>query len=145
MCTKTERITMILEKKSLSILILLSFIFSPGILFADFDGKKIDENLNATVKPDHILLTWSDDPTTTQTISWRSSLQIDTGQVNYMEAKISSAKYKTEKASVRRFTSVSSDDPGSFNLFTVTLTGLKPGTQYKYIVGSGSIDGSASY
>ena len=36
--------------------------------YAAFDNQIINEELNANAKPDHIVLTWSDDPKTTQTI-----------------------------------------------------------------------------
>ncbi len=131
---------MILKRITFLTLIVFYFVFSSGILFADFDGKQIDENLNATTKPDHILLTWSDNPMTTQTISWRSSLAVDSGQVKYWEANDTTSDYKTIKASVKKITAVSGDNTGSFNLFSITLTGLKPGARYNYIVESGNID-----
>ncbi len=129
-----------LKKRYLYTLLVLFFAVSTGILFADFDGKQINADLNATEKPDHILLTWSGNPMTTQTISWRSSIRVENGLIKFREADNSNAVYKTIGASVKKFTAVYGDSTGSFNLFSVTLTGLKPGTQYEYIAVSGNIE-----
>ena len=39
----------------------------------------------ASEKPDHVVLTWSDDPKTTQTIRWRTSTAVSKGIVQYQK------------------------------------------------------------
>lgn len=113
---------------------------SPAVkTFAAYDGVSIDTNLNATSKPDHITLTWSDDPSTTQNITWRTSKDVTTGIVQYIELTGDSISFNTAAASKEVFTLAATDShKGSDNLFSVKLTGLKPGTQYAYRVGDGT-------
>lgn len=112
----------------------LLFLYSSTALFSEFDRTPINADLNATDAPDHIMLTWSNDPTTTQTISWRAKSTITQGSVRYREADNPDSSYMTVNASVEKFTTLPDDAPGSMNIFTVQLTGLKPGTKYSYSV-----------
>ena len=64
----------------------LCLLILAGVLKADFDSPAINENLNATLSPDHIVLSWTGDPKTTQTITWRSSTAVNSGEVRYREA-----------------------------------------------------------
>lgn len=91
----------------------------------------------ATEEPDHITLTWSQDPLTSQTITWRTAPSVVQGMVQFAPSsdKINFANSaKTVNASVRKLTT----DLGEMNLHTVILQGLKPGTTYVYRVGDGS-------
>jgi hypothetical protein len=115
----------------------LVFVLSPNLLFSEFDGTIINSDLNATDAPDHIMLTWSADPTTTQTISWRAKSSVTQGSVRYKESDKPEPAYVTINARVERFTTVPGDVPGSMNIFSVTLTGLIPGTRYFYSVKCG--------
>ncbi len=101
-----------------------------------------DNNLGATTRPDHIILTWTDDPKTTQTISWRAVTGTDNGSIRFYEAA-TSASTVTAAASVKLFRAERGDAQGSFKLFTVTLSGLKPGARYNYIPVAGEIEGEA--
>ncbi len=90
-------------------------------------------------KPDHVVLTWSGDPATTQTIQWRTDTTIAEGRVEYRQGSEGSVM---EAAAVRSAVS----DPELLNdpechRFTVTLRGLEPDTTYSYRVGTGSDDG----
>lgn len=95
-------------------------------------------------QPDQVVLTWSGDPKTTQTIQWRTSPEIRRGSVAYQE-----------KGAVRRpnprpmqFADAVTTPMESPNLIndsvihrhTATLTGLKPGTTYLYSVGDSAQD-----
>lgn len=87
----------------------------------------------ATSLPDHITLTWTQDPTTTQTITWRTDATVNLGQVQY--GKDPSLKdAKTVDATVQKFSS----DLGDMNIHSATLTSLDPGTKYYYRVGYGN-------
>lgn len=91
--------------------------------------------VGATEAPDHITLTWSGDPKTTQTITWRTGAGIVNGQVQYAEAA------KVQLFPWQAATAAAGVEPlntnvGDMGIHSVTLTGLKPGTRYIYRVGS---------
>ena len=48
-----------------------------------YNGTSIDANLNATATPEHITLSWTGNPTTTQTITWRTISTDTKGEVQY--------------------------------------------------------------
>jgi hypothetical protein len=94
---------------------------------------------SASARPDNIRLTWSENPKTTQTIGWRTDSTITAGKVQYAKTG-------------QPFVSVSAPPPeklasnvGKIHLFTVTLSGLEPGTRYQYHVGDGSSWSETSY
>ncbi len=118
-------------KRFLSFLIALALgvciFIAPTSIFAD------SKTASATNLPDHITLTWTQDPTTTQTITWRTDTAVNSGQVQY--GKDPSLKdAKTIDATAQKFSS----DLGDMNIHSATLTGLEPGTKYYYRVGYGS-------
>ena len=131
---------MMMYKKIISFAIVLSLlsVFSYSLLFSEVNNKIIDEDLNATEKPDHIVLTWSDDPATTQTISYRAKSSISWGLVKYREYDKTDGDYLIKKPDVELFTTVLGDSRGRMNIFSATLTGLKPGTKYIYSVACGN-------
>lgn len=105
----------------------VSIFIAPTSTFAD------SKTAGATNLPDHITLTWTQDPTTTQTITWRTDTTVNSGQVQY--GKDPSLKdAKTIDATAQKFSS----DLGDMNIHSATLTGLEPGTKYYYRVGYGS-------
>lgn len=91
--------------------------------------------------PDQIVLTWSDNPQTTQTIQWRTNTKVNTGVIAYMEAG-ESGEIVVEEATVIAAQTQELYTPRVLNdqrvhRHTVTLTGLKPGTSYKFAVADG--------
>ena len=86
----------------------------------------------ATTAPDHIVLTWAQDPTTTQTITWRTDTTVTNGVVKFSQLGATNAN--TVSAAVETLTS----DLGDMYLHSVILTGLKPNTKYNYQVGDGA-------
>lgn len=92
----------------------------------------------ASAAPDHITLTWASNPTTTQTITWRTDTTVSNGYVEYIQvggsARARLANAHTATATVE----ILNADVGDMNIHSVTLTGLTPGTQYSYRVGDGT-------
>lgn len=89
--------------------------------------------------PDQVLLTWSDDPKTTQTVQWRTNPEVESGQVRFWK--------KGDKDSVQTVTatSVTIEDRVLMNdrycrRHTATLRGLVPGAWYNYQVGNDQHD-----
>jgi len=89
-----------------------------------------------SASPDHITLTWSGDPHTTQTITWRTDVATNDGWVEFFEASFNrpfDALSRKAPATLLFFTTNSID----MNLHSAILSGLKPGTSYIYRVGDG--------
>lgn len=99
----------------------------------------------ATDRAEHVVLTWSDDPRTTQTIQWRTSSRIKQGIIRY-QPKLTGRMSVEKSARTRRaHTEVLStptlvNDP-LIHRHTAVLSGLKPATTYTYSVGNGSAEG----
>lgn len=88
-------------------------------------------------KPDHICLTWSDAPHTTQTVQWRTSPDVTDGVIrtrkkssqdtsNFTEVKAACEKIEDRLLANDRFA----------NRFTGVVRDLEPATEYIYTVGS---------
>ena len=90
-------------------------------------------------KPDQLLLTWSDEPTTTQTIQWRTSTAIEQGGVRYMKKSAYHNFDRPEPTEVAADTRVletprNTNDP-VVHRHTAVLRDLEPDTEYVYSVG----------
>lgn len=83
----------------------------------------------ATEKPDHIMVSISGDAKTSMTVTWRSSLEVKSGYVEYYEK---GGEKKRVDAIVKPFKS----DVNTSNIFWATPSNLKPGTRYYYTCGS---------
>ncbi len=83
----------------------------------------------ATEKPDHIMVSISGDAKTSMTITWRSSIDVTEGYVEYYEK---GGEKKRADAIVKPFKS----DVNTSNIFWATPTDLKAGTRYYYTCGS---------
>ncbi len=89
-----------------------------------------------------ITLTWSDDPKTTQTISWKDNTSVSEAKIIYKPAGSSGAA-KEKIVHSEKLPKVSGGDPADSNIFSVTLKGLKPGTKYIYSLASGGLTGES--
>lgn len=93
----------------------------------------------ASNHPDQIVLTWSGDPQTTQTIQWRTSTKIEKSELKYMKkSEYDSFDPKTPKTVTARTELLETldivNDPTN-NRHYVTLENLEPDTTYVYSVG----------
>jgi hypothetical protein len=110
----------------LALLLCLVVVSSRGVL------GQVD-NTGATTVPDHVTLTWTGDPASTVTITWRTAAGVSVGVVQYQAGAALTPAAKAEKAVAREFNT----DLGTAQLFTATLAGLAANTQYAYRVGHG--------
>jgi hypothetical protein len=85
----------------------------------------------ATSTPDHIVLTWTGDPATTMTITWRTDPAIASCYVEYDKGSIISKKALQAKANAHDFMS----DLGASRIFSANLTNLSPDRKYTYRIG----------
>lgn len=98
----------------------------------------------ATPEPDQVVLTWSDDPKTTQAIQWRTSTDTQTGVVEFQKKSDFSSFHPKTPMRVAADTKPLEvptlvNDP-VVHRHSAVLTGLEPDTTYVYSVGSGSQD-----
>ncbi|MAF11277.1 hypothetical protein CMK11_12570 [Candidatus Poribacteria bacterium] len=96
----------------------------------------------ATGFPDQVVLTWSEDPKTTVTVQWRTSVGVTQGVVAYARRRDHNSFTPATPATVpaetvRLETPETVNDPVS-NRHTAVLRGLEPGTAYVYTVGDGT-------
>ena len=96
-------------------------------------------------RPDHVVLTWSGDPRTSQSIQWRTSPKTKRGIAAYQKKSAYATVRPQSLKRVKARTSSINDsnllnDP-MVHWHTATLTGLEPGTTYVYSVGDGTRDG----
>jgi hypothetical protein len=114
------------------------------ILLRGDSGRRRDAQLTsifritdypATTDPDQIVLTWSDDPKTTQAIQWRTNTEVDSGSVRYIEAsQAGTSEWQVVEATTEPLENdIIVNDPVC-NRHTAVLTDLKPGTTYSYTV-----------
>ncbi len=82
-------------------------------------------------RADHILLSWTGDPLTTQTISWQAGAGSGQDSLQYIAA----AKYDGTFSDVGKVKGKGSPLDKDYWRFTVTLRGLLPKTEYLYRVG----------
>ena len=86
--------------------------------------------------PDRIVLTWSDDPATTQSVTWRTSTEISKA---FAELAVASGSPKFD-ADATRFDATTESletDINQAHFHSVTFRELTPGTRYAYRVGDG--------
>ncbi|MGA2481241.1 MAG: metallophosphoesterase family protein [Spirochaetia bacterium] len=103
------------------------------ILSAPSFAETVDATTGARPVPDHVTLTWTADPHTTQTITWRADAGTSGGIAQYAKGPTLSGTVRNARASRTELAT----DLGTMSLFTVTLAGLQPGTRYAYRVGDG--------
>ena len=118
------------------LLVLVSYLFA-GILpiFARAGEAAVVASVSAI--PDHITLTWSQDPKTTQTITWRTDLSVSNGRVQYAKQSEQTI-FPVNAQSVDGTVSEFSTNTGKFNIHSATISGLDMGAVYVYRVGDGT-------
>jgi hypothetical protein len=86
--------------------------------------------------PEQVVLTWSEDTATTQTISWKMDASI--GVVQYREAAVGAAAAKMPRT-VQAQAVIMATNQGDVKQFTATLRQLRSGVRYAYRVGDGVV------
>ena len=89
-----------------------------------------------TVMPDRIVLTWSEDPTTTQAVTWRTSTEVVHGFAEIAVAEAGPA-FPNKARRVPAVAEPLKTDLGEAHYHSVRFEGLQPATKYAYRVGDG--------
>jgi hypothetical protein len=86
--------------------------------------------------PDRIILTWSSDPTTTQSVTWRTSVDVEEA---YGEIAVATPGPEFAKAAVRHKAEAVAlkTDLNTAHFHSLVFKDLQPGTKYAYRVGDG--------
>jgi 3',5'-cyclic AMP phosphodiesterase CpdA len=87
-------------------------------------------------RPDRVILTWSDDPTTTQSVTWRTSTAVTQGVAEITPAEPGPSPEKTATR-LDAAMEVLETTSNTAHCHSVTFTGLKPASRYTYRVGDG--------
>lgn len=95
----------------------------------------MDSTIGQSSAPDHIVLTWKEDPMNSQSVSWRTEKKIEQPLAQIMEA--SAAPYGEEKAKyVEAYVQQIKLERGKeYFYYSATFKGLLPGKKYCYRVG----------
>lgn len=119
-----------MKRLNLLPLILCFALFNVAVTFA--------QTFRSTPYPDRITLTWSADPATTQSVTWRTDASAN---VAIAEIKVENATPNMEEGMIRvsaetqTFVTKAGDTD---HYHRATFTGLVPSTQYVYRVGDGT-------
>jgi acid phosphatase type 7 len=96
----------------------------------------------ATAKPDQVVLTWSDDPKTTQAVQWRTNTAVEKAALRYRAKKMPgsevAADWSTVAVNTKPLVNHNTVNDPVIHRHAVNLVGLKPGTTYEYEVGDGT-------
>lgn len=97
---------------------------------------------NASPHPDRVVLTWSGDPATTQSVTWRTDTTVAAGRAQVAIATAGPAFGRTAvtvPASTERLAATTVPGAGlTVHYHSATFTNLLPDTLYAYRVGDGS-------
>jgi len=107
----------------------LNLCFFPG---ARSGAKPLPD----TVAPDHIVLSWTADPRTSQTITWRTGVKAAGTVVEFWAADQTGASLRKGKRVIGAAAPYKSN-LGTMLIHSATIRGLAPGETYCYRVGDG--------
>jgi 3',5'-cyclic AMP phosphodiesterase CpdA len=106
-------------------------------LLADKDPKVTEERLHApSAIPDRVILTWAEDPATTQAVTWRTSTSVQEAFAEYAKATDGPQFVKKAERIIARTEAVKTNLNVAHS-HSVNFTGLQPDTMYAYRVGDG--------
>ena len=86
----------------------------------------------SSATPDQIVLSWNDDPTTTQAVQWRTDTTVNDGYVRYWKQGSTEKDAQELSATFVRLKDAYISNDMSVNHWGVTITGLTPDTRYEY-------------
>ena len=124
-------------KNHRSYLLILLFLSNFGSAHEDWKAVEYSrtEANEPTPLPDRVILTWEDDPSSTQSITWRTDVLTKRGFAHLAIANSNgrALEPKTFEAQTTYFKS----DINEANYHSVTFRDLSPDTLYTYRVGDG--------
>tara|TARA_B100000927_G_scaffold278228_1_gene260697 strand:- start:3345 stop:4901 length:1557 start_codon:yes stop_codon:yes gene_type:complete len=119
------------------ILVFLSWLSLLVVSHDNWKATRLSEAIAhaPSVLPDRVVLTWNNDPATTQSVSWRTDTSVMSG---YAQFGVASASGRTmETIELKAITTLLKSDINDAHYHNVTFTNLEPNTLYAYRVGDG--------
>ncbi len=133
---------------SIGLLLIFCLLIGPGLTVFDAQhlsflraasASSYQNNAHQPLKPfDHIILTWTGDPATTQAVTWRSRVDDKISVAEIAAAKASPDFVKTARQISAATSSLKINNKYVY-YHSVNFTGLDPNTLYAYRVGNGDI------
>ena len=105
-----------------------------SLLFLAFSTDLIAQKFLPTEFPDRIILTWSDNPMTSQSVTWRTSSAVKTSKAQFILAP-NTPIYLDSVQTFEAASEFLDVDSVQANYHSVTFRELKPATTYAYRVG----------
>jgi acid phosphatase type 7 len=102
----------------------------PALLAQEKKGAK-QQPVVSKEPLDSLFLTWQQDPTTTMTVQWVGS---QTADASIQYAPLDASEWRTATTIIKPYTGT------DLKVHRCELTGLLPGTEYKFRIGSGTTD-----
>lgn len=96
-----------------------------------------EELYRVTAVPERIVLTWKEDPSTTQAVTWRTDTTVETAVAQIALAE-DGPLFITKAKESPAVTTLVKTDLGERHYHAVNFTGLEPDTLYVYRVGDGT-------
>ncbi len=124
-------------------LLLLLFLAALGAAFYSFHLRKAPANRPAlaahtpTRQPDRLILTWSGDPAVSQSVTWRTSVEVESAVAEIAVAE-DGPLFVDKASTVQAITELFESDLGPAHYHSAVFEGLAPETLYVYRVGDGA-------
>ncbi len=137
-CRFTDTVLLSTVRLNYLILLLLSMVLTAPALAHDnwqataYSSTKMHA---PTPMPDRIVLTWEDDPATTQSVTWRTDTTVKAGVAQLAIANANGRALKTRSFDAK--TTFFRSDINEANYHSFTFRDLDPDTLYTYRVGDG--------
>ena len=115
-----------------------SALLLANLFLSPFTEAASDAPYLPTRQPDRIALTWSQDPATSQSVTWRTSVDVSKARAE-LAVSDDGPGFVKEARSVEATTQLLETDLGSANYHSVVFEGLEPSETYVYRVGDGKV------
>ncbi|MBI1355010.1 MAG: metallophosphoesterase [Acidobacteria bacterium] len=128
-----------MSRRALLPLAFLAGVLSTYYYFQKFDRTPTRQSVGLhqpTRVPDRVILNWNGDPTTTQAVTWRTSVDVDQAVAEIAVAE-DGPLFVDNARRVAAATEPFESDLGPAHYHSVAFNGLEPETLYVYRVGDG--------
>jgi predicted MPP superfamily phosphohydrolase len=115
----------------------MKLLFPIIVLCSAFLAVAQDQAVTPTSQPDRIVLSWAEDPATTQSVTWRTSTEVTEAFGEVVEAN-DAPTFPTNKQSFAAKYELVESEEMNYHSHSITFTDLKPNTMYHYRVGQGT-------
>ncbi|MYL33908.1 hypothetical protein GLW05_09880 [Pontibacillus yanchengensis] len=120
---------------------MMATVMVAGTFFTYHTVQAAEESLGGET-PEHLTLTWTDSPKTTQNFTWRTSTDVTESVVQIVETSNYDGSFDSSEMVENTGDSFTFEsDEGAMQVHEAKATALEPGTSYMYRVGNGQQGG----